>query len=407
MARGSIVKRCPICKKNFVKDSSDCSHKEAFYSVVYRVGKRQKWEMVGPNKKDAERRLAEAISRINNGTYTKPTDILFEDFADKWLEQYARPYVKPSTFRTYKNTINHHLIPVFKGFWLADITSDKIQGFIANALKTHSPKTVNNTLILMKTMFKYARRWKHIRESPAQDIDNAPLEHKEMDFLNPEEVNLLLKYSEEPYETLFLTAILTGMRRGELLGLQWGDIDWNSNTIFVRRSLYWLTKRESNSQERRRPEFLKPKTKYSTRAIVMSPHLKEALEIHRLTCPVSFYDLVFCNKKGEPYDPDNLVKKEFLPTLVAAGLRRIRFHDLRHTYTSLLIAQGENIKFIQSQLGHSSIQTTIDRYGHIFPANYQGVGPRIDQQVFGNSPANTRLTEHPQILANTIHKEQK
>jgi len=98
-------------------------------------------------------------------------------------------------------------------------------------------------------------------------------------------------------------------------------------------------------------------------------------------------DIIFCNKAGKPLDPDNLVKREFQPALRMAGLRMIRFHDLRHTFTSLLIAQGENIKFIQSQLGHSSIQTSMDRYGHLLPVDREGVGTRLDNLVF-NSECN-------------------
>jgi len=93
--------------------------------------------------------------------------------------------------------------------------------------------------------------------------------------------------------------------------------------------------------------FDTPKTRYSVRAVTMSPRLEKALEIHRIASPVNEPDLIFCNTEGNPLDPDNLITRDFQPALRMAGLRKIRFHDLRHTYTSLLIAQGENIKFIQ------------------------------------------------------------
>ena len=206
-----------------------------------------------------------------------------------------------------------------------------------------------------------------------------------MDFLKPDEIRLLLEHSREPFKTIFLTAVLTGMRRGEILGLQWGDIDWNSNTIFVRRSIYWLTWKE-NGENKTRWQFISPKSKRSVRSIVLSPRLKEALEIHRLTAPINPEDLVFCNGQGNPIDPDNMVKREFFTALSFAGLRKIRFHDLRHSYTTLLISQGENVKFIQSQLGHASIQTTMDRYGHLLPCNQYGVGSKLDSQIFLPQP---------------------
>ena len=126
--------------------------------------------------------------------------------------------------------------------------------------------------------------------------------------------------------------------------------------------------------------------------IVMSSVLSKALQIHRINCSVSPYDLVFCNKDGNPMDPDNMVKREFIPTLTRAELRKIRFHDLRHTFASLLLAQNENVKFIQDQLGHASIQTTIDRYSHLMPNCHVGVGNRLDKQLFkGQNPRKKKV----------------
>jgi len=228
---------------------------------------------------------------------------------------------------------------------------------------------------------RYAKSLKYINENPVEETKPFPIDHKEMDFLTPEELAIFIKHASEPYKTLFLIAILTGMRRGEILGLQWGDIDWKNDTIFVRRGLYWLMKKEID-KDGSRWCFIKPKSKRSKRAIVLSPKLKDALEIHRITAITGPYDLVFCNSEGKPLDPDNLVKREFYPTLSMAGLRKIRFHDLRHTYATLLINQNENIKFIQNQMGHASIQTTMDRYGHLLPVNQHGVGSRLDSQIF-------------------------
>ncbi|MCP4632157.1 MAG: site-specific integrase [candidate division Zixibacteria bacterium] len=170
------------------------------------------------------------------------------------------------------------------------------------------------------------------------------------------------------------------MRRGELLALKWSDIDWNSSHIIVRRSLY-------------RGQVITPKSKYSYRRIVMSPMLNKTLEEHRLFVPQSEFDLVFCRDDGKPLCPHSLVKRKFFPTLTRAGLRRIRFHDLRHTYASLLIAQGENIKFIQNQLGHSSAMTTLDRYGHLMPNAHNEAAEKLDQTVFGNFVR--KLLENP------------
>jgi len=247
-------------------------------------------------------------------------------------------------------------------------------------------------------MLRHACEWRFLRSNPADRIKKVKQEHKEMDCLRPNEIQLLIQHAEEPYRTLFLTAVLTGMRRGELLGFQWGDIDWNSNVIFVQRSLYWNTKSDlaTNTDSRsKRWAFSSPKSRRSVRSIMMTPKLREALQTHKINCHANEYDLVFCTSNGTPLDPDNMVKQQFHPTLSRAGLRRIPFHSLRHSFTALLIAQGEHPKFIQSQLGHASIQTTMDLYGHLFPQEHHQVGSKLDGQIFQpqqtDTPSNTLI----------------
>ena len=125
----------------------------------------------------------------------------------------------------------------------------------------------------------------------------------------------------------------------------------------------------------------------------MTPMLKHMLEQHRLLSRNAESGLVFSSTNGQFIDPDNLIRREFLPALDRAGLRRIRFHDLRHTYASLLISQGENIKFIQSQLGHASAKTTLDRYGHLMPNLENDAARRLDKTVFGDFVR--KLLENP------------
>jgi len=118
---------------------------------------------------------------------------------------------------------------------------------------------------------------------------------------------------------------------------------------------------------------------------LLTPKLRESLENHKKTVPLSPYDLVFCNEEGQPLDPDNIRNRHFIPTLKRAGLKKIRFHDLRHSFVSILIDQGQNIKFISNQVGHASIQTTIDRYGHLLPLEtYADAANRLDMLLEEN-----------------------
>ncbi len=382
MAQGCIVRRCPACGNR----RKDCSHKGVKYAVVYLFEGHQRWETVGSNRHDAERRLTQVMAEIRQETYRLPTRIVFQEFAAQWLRDYARGAVKPLTFRVYRTLLKTRLIPTFGNLLLTQITQQGVQGFLAKCLHENklSPKTANSLLLLLKLILKHACEWGHLARNPAASVKPVRVEPKEMAFLCPDEIQRFLKQADEPYRTLFLTALLTGMRRGELLGLQWGDLDWHNNRIHVRRTLYCHTKEElAELGESQKWRFSTPKSQKSIRTIVMSPKLRDALELHRLVCPRSPYDLVFGTKQGQPLHAENVVKKEFLPTLSRAGLRRIRFHDLRHTYTTLLIAQGVHAKFIQAQLGHASIETTMDCYGHLLPEVGCQVGEQLDSQVFG------------------------
>jgi integrase len=145
-----------------------------------------------------------------------------------------------------------------------------------------------------------------------------------------------------------------------LLGLQWNDVDWSAKKIRVRRGL-WRGKLDGKWQ----CVLQKPKSKAAMRDIDVGDDLLQELRKHKLVCPKSHLGLVFCSKSGEPLEVRTLTRWHFHPALERAGLRHIRFHDLRHTYAALLIAQKENPKYIQTQLGHASIKTTFDTYGHL------------------------------------------
>lgn len=382
MAQGAIVWRCRRCGN---KSHGTCQCRFAKYYIVYLFGQKQKWEAVSRSKREAENRLAERMGEIQGGTYREIKKQIFKEFSAQWLRDYVSSRVKPSTLRSYTGLVEKHLDPFFGNFLLNRIEPQHIQSFIAETIreKKLSPRTVNYLVMVLKMMFKQAKLWRLLRENPAENISRVRQEQQEMDFLSPEEIRLLLQHSDEPFRTLFLVAILTGMRRGELLALQWGDINWPSNVIHVKRSLFWYINDEV--EEERRWIFSSPKSRKSIRTVVMSPKLREALQIHRINGAVNPHDLVFCTKRGTPLDPDNMIKQQFHPALDRAELRRIRFHDLRHTYTALLIAQGAHAKFIQSQLGHASIQTTLDRYGHLMPETHVGVGEQLDHQIFSKS----------------------
>lgn len=364
MARGSIVKR-----------------PSGNYAIIYYVDGEQKWKTIGPRKKDAEKALSDIITRINTGQYQELKEIRFSEFTEKWLKDYAEPRVKASTLRFYSDIVALHLKPRFGKYKLISITPHLIEEYLSDKHKESrlSSTSIGYHLRVLKTILKRAIIWGYLKNNPAQHIEKPRVEKKEMDFLNVEEIRLFLENVELEYYPHFLTAVFTGMRRGELLALKWSDVNWATNQIHVRRSLV-LGKIDE------------PKSRAAIRAIIMPPLLVKVLKKHKLSCTPSEQDFIFPNREGKILDAGNLIKRHLLPALRRAGLRRITFHSLRHSYASLLIAQGENLKYIQSALGHSSAQVTLDRYGHLMPQVQHGAGERLENTIF-NGAINKTLAE--------------
>jgi integrase len=363
VARGSIVNR-----------PSRVTGERVYYVKYQLPDGRQKWERVGRNKKEAERVLADRLNAIGKGTYQELREATFAEFAAKWLAEYAEPRLKPSTLDGYRRYLDGHLIPAFGGFPLRALTTGLIQDFVSGLhARGLSGKSVNNIAVPLKLMLRHAVSWGYLASNPAAAVERARVETKEMQALSPEQVRRFLAATEPEYWLLFTVAVFTGVRRGELLALQWGDVDWQTARLNIRRSLW-------------RGQFIGPKTVRSVRSIDLAPQVLGALDEARPARPPEELksQLIFSGPHGKPLDPDNLVKRRFLPTLERAELPRIRFHDLRHTHASLLIAAGEHPKYVQHQLGHASITTTLDRYGHLLPGAYQHAGERLERTVLGD-----------------------
>lgn len=326
--------------------------KGSTYFCVYRVNGKQKWVKGGPTKKLAEEILRDILHNVDNGTYREIRDIGFTDFAREWLRSYGEINLKPSTFQSYRYKVEARLIPYFENIKLTAIAPVSIQSYVATRSKEAKPQTVRNELVQLKRMLKHAVTWGYLKQNPAQLIENPRSEKEEMDIWTPGEVRIFLAKVTPKHYVFFLMAVTTGMRAGELLGLQKGDIDFHNNQIHVRRSMW-------------KGRFVTPKSKYAIRSIDMTPYLAHELKKHLLKVSPSKDDLVFCNDKGEPLNGNSLVRRHFKPAIRKAKLKEIRFHDLRHTNVALRIAEGQNVKYVQRQMGHSSIKITFDVYGHL------------------------------------------
>ncbi|MGO9021403.1 MAG: tyrosine-type recombinase/integrase [Syntrophobacteraceae bacterium] len=316
---------------------------------------------VGTTKKEAKESLAEIEKQIKHGTYM-PIRVVpaFSSIADTWLTS-KKSSIRESTHQQYKGHVENHLKPFLSEMKVTQVTFDILEKFKTDALdKAVTPETLKKIFVTLSAILDYAVRVRCIEYNPSiyveRPTNGSTHDHDgtgQMSILKPHQIRALLDAADTGRDrTLFMTAVLTGMREGELLGLKWGDIDWANCQIQVRGTY-------------NHGKFYEPKTNTSKRRIDLAPELVHELKKWNLACPKGDLNLVFPSTTGTPDSADNMLKRRFFPLLEKAGLHRIRFHDLRHTYASLLIDQNENPKYIQVQMGHSSIKVTMDIYGHL------------------------------------------
>lgn len=342
------------------------------YYVVAEVGGQRFSHGGFSSKRDATRRQRQIQVELADGRYGKTVEaITFKAFAERWLEDY-RPSIKASTFIAYSYDNQKHLIPYFGRKHLTSITVKDVQGYVTLKLQQGlSPRTVNKNLTVLRLMFKHAIIQGYLDKDPAQFVQRPRVPQNEMDYLRPSEVEKLIEYSPPDYKALFAAGALTGARQGELLALRWGDLDLEGGVMYIRRTYAART------------GFTEPKSKAGNRAVSLSPRLVNILFEYQLQTGDDPDALVF-SKDGQPLAGQNMVRDVFHPTLKRAGLRRVRFHDLRHTYAALMIAQNANMKWLQGQMGHSSITTTMDRYGHLLTEVGNDMGAKLDALVFAD-----------------------
>jgi len=374
MARGTIVTRTQ-------KDGT------RRYAAVQRINGKQQWTTFD-RMKDAEDFLDHSSTDIRDGTYREIRKASFMEYAAHWKDTHCIvENMKASTLNSYLSIFEKHIDPEFKSFGMQAISTAEINSFRAKLQKKGlAKKTIRNILNLLSRFFADAVKDHYVRHSPIEGIDKPEISRKRKGrALQPAEIQALLANCETAETRLIvLTAVLTGMRRGELFGLRWEDVDWSHNVIHVRQALYWMYGRHIRPEEGELFLFIPPKSESSMREIDLSPKLKLELRQHYLASPEKA-GLVFCWPDGRPLDPNGFQKKKFTNAVIAAGLGKVRFHDLRHTFGALKIEQGENIYYIQRQMGHSSIQVTIDVYGHLLETRKPEAAAKTDAAIFGKA----------------------
>jgi integrase len=261
---------------------------------------------------------------------------------------------------------------------LDEIGLDDILALISDLRKGgYSGATVVAILTPLSRLFGHAVRRGLIEVNPVSKLDRSErprISRQERPVLNPEEIGRLLEAAAPRFRTLLATAILSGLRQGELLGLHWRDVDFDKQLIHVRTQL--------NRKRRDVP----PKTERAVRDVILMPALAQALRQHRTESAFNRPDdYVFTTRTGTPHHAPHIGMRVLKPALEKAGIQSVRWHDLRHTFASLLIAGGANITFVSRQLGHTSSQITLGVYAHLLDREEQARRTReMLQEMLGD-----------------------
>ncbi len=341
-------------------------------------------------------------------------------YSEKWLKEYAEIECKASTAGFYRQYLRLHVIPTFGQMRIDGINREQVKAWIAGLCAGKlSRNTVRLAVTTLRTVLNAAREDGLISTNPADKLGRFVKTEKpkrEAAALTAGEAEQLLSKAKATCSfqvyALLMTAVRAGLRRGELVALKWGDLQFGADNEDPNR--YILVQR--NYDHRWARAFTTTKSK-KPRRVDMGRELRRVLlELRDERLIKAFAEgrdsiadeLVFPSEVGTPLEINNFVARVFEPLLEKAGLRRIRFHDLRHTYGSLLIQGGASLAYVQRMMGHASIQTTVDTYVHLLPGGDIDFSDRLDlltSKRQNATPAQPERIEAGEEMAEVVSNE--
>jgi integrase len=341
---------------------------EGKYTVYTAEGPKRR-ALYGKTRKEVADKLTKALADRASGYTFDAENMTAGEYLDRWLNDSDRGSVRTSTYERHEQIVRLHLKPVLGHVKLAKLTPAHVQGLYRDKLDSGlSPATVQKIHSVLHKALAQALKWNMIARNAADAVKAPRPVPEEMRPLSPDEARKLIEAaSGDKLEALYVLAVHTGMRQGELLALKWEDIDLNEGIIHIKRTL---------ARSGGRIALGEPKTKGSRRTVhltgaaveALRSHLERQLEdIERLGDLYRDHGLVFTSQVGTLINPTNLRRRSFAPLLERAGLPKIRFHDLRHTCATLLLTRNVHPKYVQELLGHATVSITLDTYSHVIP----------------------------------------
>lgn len=349
----------------------------------YVNGKRARKVRYGQTRKEAWEKLQEVLRDGSRGSGLPTKEQTVGQFLDAWLAEVVKPSVRPKTFRSYGGIVRLHLTPCLGRHRLGNLSPQHVQQMLnAKQAAGLSPRTVQYLRDVLRNALGQALKWGLVSRNVAALAEPPRVVQHEMRFLSPDEARVLLAAAKgDRLEALYTVALALGLRQGEALGLRWDDVDFAAGTLSVRHAL----QRVDGTLQ-----LVEPKTGRSRRTLAMPPTVVAALRAHRkrqalerLAAGDRWVDagFVFTTTKGTPLDARN-VTGWFKKLLAAAGLPDMRWHDLRHSCASLLLAQRVPARVVMDVLGHSQISQTM-RYSHVIPELRAEAAASMEQVLTG------------------------
>lgn len=338
--------------------------------------RRRKWHSGFRTRKEAETGLVDILSKLQQGIYVEPSRRTLGEFLDEWLDT-IRPTVRESTWSSYRAEITKHVVPRLGSLKLQSLGPADLNSLYSELLRSGrldgkgglSRRTVRYIHTILRRALDAAVRWNLVPRNVAAIADppESARRRSEVRTWSAQQVRVFLERTQgSPFHSAWTLLVTTGMRRGELLGLRWTDVDFDGRRLSINRSLVTV------NYELRIEE---PKTARSRRSVAIDDGTLLRLRDHRrsqiedrLAAGVRFDEsgFLFTTPDGSPIHPDHLTKS-FRRLVGETGLPPIRLHDLRHTCASLALQAGIHPKVVADRLGHSSIATTLDTYSHVMP----------------------------------------
>ncbi len=336
-------------------------------------GKRKRRTVYGATKGDVLEKLARLRADMLDGILGDPQRLTVATFLHRWLDDAVRPSVRVAVHRRYAEIVRLRIVPRIGGISLSRLTPMHVQSLLTS-LENEGVSSRGRQMVYdrLHRALGQAVQWGLLPRNVCDGVTRPRAPRPTMRVLTPEHVNVLLTAArEDRFHALYVLAVTTGLRQGELLGLWWTDIDLDRAVLHVCRALHEVAGRLW---------FDEPKTAKARRTVDLPAYAVAALREHRdrMLAERDLQELVFQDTQGGPVRKSNLVRRSFLPLLKRASLPRIRFHDLRHTAATLLLLQGVHPKVVQERLGHSQISITLDTYSHVLPSMGRDAANKLD-----------------------------